>query len=896
MKIPTVAIAAAFAAGIVLGCLPGNAPHASRLPLLAVILATNGVLLCFALVMTWRNRLWLAASASLLCWVGLGFGDECLSRQPLPQEHILSRLAAQQVPLRTPLRWNGTLRGEPSRLPWGYGLEVSLESVDMASGTLPVTGGLRVGYTPRATDPPPLELHAGDAVSLFAEARLPIVYKDPGTFDRREFLARQDVHLLATLRSSKLLEKTATATPSLRWRVARLRGHLRDRLDAMFSSRPDVAAVLRAMLLGDRSFIDRSESVDFQKTGAFHVLVVAGLHVGALVFFLHWVSRKLNLARALEAFLILALLLFYVEMIEQRAPVLRASLMTAIVLLGSVLYRRLDLLNSAALAALLLLIANPDYLSDSGFLLSFLAIGCIAGIAVPLLDKHIDPFARALNEWRDVTRDASHAPLVVQFRMDFRDAVSFLTSPFRGRPARWAQNCSAGAARASLRVTEMLVLSFVLQFGMLALMARYFHRVSLLGPAANLFAVPLTGVIVPLGFFGLAIGSIFHTLAQLVVHPLTWLVILQQRLISFFAAIPHGNYRIPGPPAWLLVLFFAGLLLAALALRLEKPLHRWQPGGLAVFLAAASIAVATYPFRPDVHTNDLEVTVIDVGQGDSIFVVSPKGSTLLIDGGGAFLGFRGNEEHLGADPGEEAVSAYLWSRGFQRIDTVALTHAHQDHIGGLTAVLQNFRVSRLWLGLDTSAPAFLHLKQVATSLHVPIEQERRGQSFSWDGVQVDFLWPEPSAHEISATAKNNDSLVVRLRYRDRTILLPGDAEKQVEYTMLAENDSRLLHADVLKVGHHGSKNSTTPQFLDAVNPRISVISAGEDNPYGHPHPELLERLQEKGTRILRTDRDGAVQILTDGHSLQVSCFRACPLAATESVSTQIPDRGQRNQQ
>jgi competence protein ComEC len=179
---------------------------------------------------------------------------------------------------------------------------------------------------------------------------------------------------------------------------------------------------------------------------------------------------------------------------------------------------------------------------------------------------------------------------------------------------------------------------------------------------------------------------------------------------------------------------------------------------------------------------------------------------------------------------------------------------------------------------------------------VSIEQERRGQSFSWDGVQVDFLWPEPSANEISATAKNNDSLVVRLHYGDRTILLPGDAEKQVEYTMLAENAPGFLHADVLKVGHHGSKNSTMPQFLDAVNPRVSVISAGEENPYGHPHPELLERLEGNGTQILRTDRDGAVQILTDGHSLQVSCFHACPLAATESVSAQVPDHSQGNQQ
>jgi competence protein ComEC len=379
--------------------------------------------------------------------------------------------------------------------------------------------------------------------------------------------------------------------------------------------------------------------------------------------------------------------------------------------------------------------------------------------------------------------------------------------------------------------------------------------------------VPLTRVIVPLGFFGLAIGSVFHALARLVVDPLIWLVVLQQRLMAFFAAIPHGSYRIPGPPVWLLVLFFAGLFLAALALRLQRPVHRWQGGLLAVFLGAVSIAVATYPFAPELHANDLEITVLDVGQGDSIFVVSPKGSTLLIGGGGPFLGFRGSEEHLGADPGEEAVSAYLWSRGFQRIDTVALTHAHQDHIGGLTAVLQNFRVSRLWLGLETSAPAFHRLKQVATSLHVPSERERRGQSFLWDGVQVDFLWPEPSANGIAPTAKNDDSLVVRLRYGDRR-----RAESRPPW------EQKLNHAAIFGCPEPSN-------FGDLLRRGKSLWASASG----------ASRTAARKRNALRTDRDGAVQILTDGHNLQVSCFRACPLAATQSVSSKVPDRGQGDQ-
>jgi competence protein ComEC len=159
-----------------------------------------------------------------------------------------------------------------------------------------------------------------------------------------------------------------------------------------------------------------------------------------------------------------------------------------------------------------------------------------------------------------------------------------------------------------------------------------------------------------------------------------------------------------------------------------------------------------------------------------------------------------------------------------------------------------------------------------------------------------ILWPEITPEEVAPSAKNNDSLVVRLRYQDRTILLPGDAEKQVEYAMLNENAADLLHADVLKVGHHGSKNSTMPDFLSAVGPQIAVISAGEENAYGHPSPEFLERLASSGTRVLRTDQQGAVQILTDGHTLQVSCFVKCDAPTAISSGMHAPNDNQQKQQ
>jgi competence protein ComEC len=326
---------------------------------------------------------------------------------------------------------------------------------------------------------------------------------------------------------------------------------------------------------------------------------------------------------------------------------------------------------------------------------------------------------------------------------------------------------------------------------------------------------------------------------------------------------------------WVTVLFFVcGIALAA-GLRGETRLGsrwKWIAGA---GLLAASLVIATYPFPAVVERGALEVDVLDVAQGDSILVISPKGSTLLIDGGGRFAGFRGREEVPGPDPGEEAVSAFLWSRGMQKIDAVALTHAHQDHIGGLKAVLENFRVGRLWIGRETETPALGQLKKIAEGRHIPIEHELRGQSFLWDGVQMDFLWPQISPEEIAPGAKNNDSLVVRLQYKERSVLLPGDAEKQAEYAMLSETEAGKLHADVLKVGHHGSKNSTMPEFLESVGPQIAIISTGEQNPYGHPSAEVLERLRGSGARILRTDVEGAVRVVTDGHRLRVSCFMGC---------------------
>jgi competence protein ComEC len=892
MRLPAVAIAAAFACGIVLGLHPVVALNATSVILLSSCFLASLVLIVIGIALTGIGRLIPAAVASLFTWVLLGFLGACVAEQPLPPDDVTSLVEQGRLSLETPLRWRGRLRDEPTKLPWGNGLEIELTGVDFQGALLPVEGGLRTSFTPQPDESPLPELHAGDEIAILTEAKRPPVFRDEGAFDRRTHLAQENIDLVATVRAAQLIERLASPPTTAAILLARERKILREKIDKLCEGTPQVAGVLRAMLLGDRTFVDRDEATDFQKTGAFHVLVVAGLHVGAIAAVLFWAGRKLRLARAWTMLFTLALLFGYVAVVEQRAPVLRAAVMATIVVLGGFFFRRLELLNSAAVAVLVLLVAKPLALRDSSFQLTFVAIGCIAGLAVPWLERTAQPYVRALRGWRDVTRDAAHEPRAAQFRIDLRSLGQWISAHLPERLGKAAGTAFVGGLSLTFRIWELLAVTLALQIGMLPLMARDFHRVALAAPIVNLGAVPMVGVLVPLGFATLTITLLFPAAGKLLAAPLVWATMLMMHLVRWFARFPQWSYRIPGSPFWLIVLFFVIGVVLAVEIRLKYSRQRAFAWAFSLAWIAFALTIAIFPFPPKWSKGKLEVSVLDVGQGDSIFVVSPAGKTLLIDGGGAFSGFQGQEKNFGIDPGEEAVSPYLWSRGFQKLDIVALTHAHQDHLGGLTAILENFRVGKLWIGREVSSLGFHHLEEIARARRIPIDRELRGKSFEWDGVSGKFLWPENEADEIALAAKNDDSLVLRLRFGDRNILLPGDAEKLAEHRILEENSADLLHSDILKVGHHGSKNSTIPEFLAAVHPQIGIISVGGANPYGHPSPELLERLQGAGVRILRTDRDGAVHVLTDGQRFEISCFAGCPGAAETTVSgqTQIPNR------
>ena len=322
------------------------------------------------------------------------------------------------------------------------------------------------------------------------------------------------------------------------------------------------------------------------------------------------------------------------------------------------------------------------------------------------------------------------------------------------------------------------------------------------------------------------------------------------------------SWRIPTPPLWLGVALSAALVVAAIVGRKARP--TW-----AFLVVAALLALLLWsPFPADLHPGQLEMTTVDVGQGDCIFLALPDGRRMLVDGGG-IPSFRG-QSAARLDIGEDVVAPYLWNRGIRRLDVIVASHGHEDHIGGLPALVADFRPRELWTGAMPESAAWRKLRETAERNGVKVVSLQHGRRFGMGGVEFEVLAPFPD-YVPSDTPKNNDSLVLRLRYGRHAFLLAGDIERQVEYRMLDEDG--LGRVDVLKTPHHGSRTSSTQPFLAAVSPAFAVISAGFENSYGNPNGEVLDRLAQQHALVFRTDQDGLVSIRSDGRRLYVETNR-----------------------
>ncbi len=781
---PAVVALSCLVAGIVSYWLfPGS--FALWILILMVIIAVSCQLLPLRPIFRW-------IPVGLLIALAGSWSAEITS--PRQDQKLLSYLEAQTLPVTA----RGTVVRDPVIYPDGATVWLDNVMVVGLEHQIPVAGKVSLSmYNP---DVP---CKYGDRVEVRGRIYSPNTRRNPGGVDwtsvyhRRGIVARlvpfsdEDVRVIDTDQKSWLMSKVAYP----------LRYAILTQIEKWFPTQSQ--PLISALLVGERDTLDPAFVEATQRSGAAHLIVISGFHVGVVALIL---LRLVSLSRIpywLQILLVLIGLTLFAMIAECRPPVVRAVIM-AVILGGSYLFRRLwDPWNTLAAAAFLILLLRPSDLTDPSFQLSFAAVASI-------LCFH-RPFHRFLMQFNLVHR-LRRIPIV---------GHSFY---------------------------DLIVISLCVQIGVLPVLAAHFNRIPTIGVAATVIGAPLIILIVPFSIITVIIGAFGIPQAQWLAITVDRLSALFQNLTHTIAGISFASLPVKSVDYALIVSMFLFIYL------LWNYRKRWARWGVvtAVVLFGSAVVWSGDDTRLPAGA---EISFLDVGTGAAAVVRFADGRTILIDAGPS----RENWDY-----GEKVILPCLESYNVDTLDAVVITHDDNDHLGGVVAVMDAVPIRNIYgNGLIGKSETYERYEQTLREHGIVLQVLRAGQRLpGFEDIPIWILHPDTSFLD-EYVSDNNASVVLQIRIGQVAFLLPGDIESSTENHLLRYHD--ILGSDVLLIPHHGSASSSGIPFLEAVMPKIAVISTGKNNPHGHPASQVLQRLEAIHCQVERTDLNGAVVLRTDGH-------------------------------
>ncbi len=832
LREPLLSLAAALAVGITVGHLHVFSPASLAFPL---ILATAFLLFSFGLRQGIRFRLPAVLVFSLVAGI---FTQAAHRRTRTPKldaedgEAVLLSGCVSNPPVFSPDREQFTLDLAPKT---SARLSVNLKNS------------------------PPLPLRYGQRVEAAAKVRSPRNFGNPDSFDYVAYLAGQNIYWTGSVSTPTDIHiapgRCGSRAVALLYDV---RTWALERLQALYPGDQHTASLLQATLLGETSGVEKRWTSDFRVTGTYHALVISGQHVSVLAFTLLFLLRLLQFRRVPALCVATVASWLYAFISGFSSPVVRAAGGFTLFLIASYCFRKTRILNVLGAVALIYLLFDPSQLFDPSFQLSFLSAAAIAAFAVPVIERLTEPLRAAVKRFDQIAYDPQIENKAAQWRVELR-LLARTVRAWTGLTEKTTNFLTPKCVAVVASTLDAIIISACVQFGLALPMVSYFHRLSITGLSANIIVIPLLSAVVPLGFASLL--TMWHPLAWLTKLLLEWAEAVATWHVRF-----EPSWRMAAIPLPISLSFAAALIVLAWTIRCHRRFVALPlTGSLALFAA-----LCLQPWKPQLRPHRLEVTAIDVGQGDSLFLAFPDGTTMLVDAGG-FPGFTNMAHKPQLEFGEDVISPYLWSRRIRHLDYAVLTHGHSDHMGGLAAVLDNFRPRALWVGAEPETDEWKTIQDRAAADGVKIcSLNRASPPVQLGGAQMRVLAPSVD-YTPSDKASNNDSLVLEVTYGSRRVLLTGDAERAVESDLVSSGELRPV--TLLKVGHHGSKTSSTEDFLAATTPQFAFISDGYKNQFHHPHPTVLQRLAEHKVKIFRTDEHGLATFITDGDKVEVNSFR-----------------------